>query len=91
MYKTYSGYQFFDKCKVNRRGLISSVHHIDYTDTNDSDSEDNFDINKDKEEEDLNKVLNSLKDKIIENLKIYIKNELKTENINEIKTEIIMR
>ena len=88
-YKTYSGYHFFDNCKVNRTGLISSVHsYIDYTDVNDSDSNDNFGINKDKDE-DLNKVLNSLKDNIIENSKDYIKNELKTEIINEIKTEII--
>ena len=86
----YSGYHFFDKCEFNRTGLISSVHsYIDYTDINDSDSNDNFDINKDRDEEDLNKVLNSLKDNIIENLKGYIKNELKTEIINEIKTEFI--
>ena len=26
MYKTYSGYHFFDKFKVNRTGLITSVH-----------------------------------------------------------------
>ena len=89
MYYTYSGYHFFDKCKINRTGLISSVHsYIDYTDINDSDSNDIFDINKDKDE-DLNKVLNSLKDNIIENSKDYIKNELKTVIINEIKTEII--
>ena len=90
MYKTYSGYHFFDKCKVNRTGLITSVHsYIDYTDINDSDSNDNIDNNKDNDKDDLNKVLNSLKDNIIENLKDYIKNEFKTKIINEIKTEII--
>ena len=52
MYKTYSGYHFFDKCRVNRTGLISLVHsYIDCTDIDDSDSNDNFDINKDKDEE----------------------------------------
>ena len=82
MYKTYSGYQFFRKCKVNRTGLITSVHnYIDYTDTNDSDSNDNIDINKDKDEEDLNKILNELKHNFIERLKDYIKNDLKTENL----------
>ena len=90
MYKTYSGYHFFDKCKVNRAGLTTSVHsNIDYTDINDSDSNDNIDNNKDQDKDDLNKVLNTLKDNIIENLKDYIKNELKTEIVNEIKTEII--
>ena len=79
-----------DKCKVNRTGLITSVHsYIDYTDINDSDSSDNINNNKDKVEEYLMKVLNSLKDDIIENLKDYIKNELKTEIINDIKTEIV--
>ena len=64
MYKTYSGYQFFDKCKVNRTGIITSVHsYIDYNDINDSDSNDN---NKDKDKDDLNKVLNELKYNIIE-------------------------
>ena len=83
MYKTYSGYHFFDKCKVNRTGLISSVHsYIDYTDIND-----NIDNNKDKD--DLNKVLNELKDNIIEDLRNYIKNELKTEIVNELKTETV--
>ena len=90
MYKTYSGYHFFNKCKINRTGLITSVHsYFDYTDINDSDSNDNIDNNKDKDKDDLNKVLNSLKDNIIENLKDYIKNESKAEIINEIKTEII--
>ena len=90
MYKTYSGYHFFYNFKVNRTGLISSLRsYNDCTDVNDSDSKDIFDINKDKDEEDLNTVLNSLKDNIIENLKDYIKSELKTEIINEIKTEII--
>ena len=89
MHRKYSGYHNLDKCKVNRTGLITSVHsYIDYTDITDSDSNDNFDIIKDKDEENLRKVLNSLKDNIIENLKDYIKNELKTETINELKTEI---
>ena len=79
-----------DKCNVNRTGLITSVHsYIDYTDINDSDSDDNIDNNKDKDKDDLIKVLNELKDNIIENLKDYIKKDLKTEIINEIKTEII--
>ena len=90
MHRKYSGYHFLDNCKVNRTGLITSVHsYIDYTDINDSDSSDNIKNNKDKDEEDLIKVLNSLKDNIIENLKDYIKNELKTEIIKEIKTEIV--
>ena len=83
MYKTYSGYHFFDKCKVKRTGLISSVHSCnDYTDFND-----NIDNNKDKD--DLDKVLNEIKDNIIEDLRNYIKNELKTEIVNELKTEIL--
>ena len=90
MYKTYSCYHFFDKCKVNRTGLITSVHsYIDYTDINDSDSNDNIDNNKDKDKDDLNKDLNELKYNIIENLKDYNENDLKIEIINEIKTEII--
>ena len=90
MHRKYSGYHFLDNCKINRTGLITSVHsYIDYTDIKDSDSSDNIKNNKDKDEEDLIKVLNSLKDNIIENLTDYIKNELKTEIINEIKTEII--
>ena len=90
MHRKYSGYHFLDKCKVNRTGLITSVHsYIDYTDINDSDSNDNINNNKDKVEEDLNKVLNRLKDNIIENLKDNIKNELKAEIINDIKTEIV--
>ena len=90
MHRKYSGYHFFDKSKVNRTGLITSVHsYIEYTDIKNRDSNDKIDINKDKYEEDLNKVLNSLKDNIIENLKVYIKNKLKTKIINEIKTELI--
>ena len=90
MHRKYSGDHFLDKCKVNRTGLITSVHsYIDYTDINDSDSNYNINNNKDKDEEYLNKVLNSLNDKIIENLKDYIKNELKTEIINKTKKEII--
>ena len=90
MYKTYSGYHFFDKCKVNRTGLIKTVHsYIVYTDINDSDSNDKIDNNKDKDEDDLNKILNELKHNIIETLKDYIKNDLKIDIINEIKTEII--
>ena len=78
MYKTYSGYHFFDKCKVNRTGLISSVHsYIDYTDIidNDSDSDDNIDNNKDKVEDKdyYNEISNKLKANIIENIKDYIK------------------
>ena len=90
MYKTYSGYHFFDKCKVNRTGLITSVHsYIDYTDINDSDSDDSIDNIKDKDKDDLNKILNELKHNIIENLKDYIKNELKTEIVKELNLEII--
>ena len=81
---------FLINIKVNRTRLITSVHsYIDNTDINDSDSNDKIDFNKDKYEEDLNKVLNSLKDNIIENLRVYIKNKLKIEIINEIKTELI--
>ena len=89
MHRKYSGYHFLDKCKVNSTGLITSVHrYIDYTDIN-------YMlvmiimITKYKDKDDLNKVLNSLKDNIIENLTDYIKNESKTEILNEIKTEII--
>ena len=94
MYKTYSGHHFFDKCKVNRTGLISSVHsYIDYTDIidNDSDRDDNIGNNKDKVEDKdyYNEILIKLKAKIIENKKDYIKNELKTETINELKTDIL--
>ena len=90
MHRKLSGYHFLDKFKVKRAGLISSVHsYIDYTDINNNDSNDNFDINKDKDEDDLNNILNELKYNIIENLKDYIKNELKTEIINEIKMEIL--
>ena len=86
MHRKYSGYHFLDKCKVHSTGLLTSVHrYIDYTDINNVSDNDN---NKVKDKDDLNKVLNSLKD-IIENLKDYIKNELKTEILNEIKTEII--
>ena len=92
MYKTYSGYHFFDNCKVNRTGLISSVHsNIDYTDIidNDSDSDDNIDnnIDKDKDKDYYNEILIKLKANIIENLKDYIKKELKTEILNDLKTE----
>ena len=92
MYKTYSGYHFFDNCKVNRTGLISSVHsYIDYTDIidNDSDSDDNIDNNKDKDKDKdyYNEILIKLKANIIENLKDYIKKELKTEILNDLKTE----
>ena len=94
VYKTNSGYHFFDKCKVSRLGLISSVHsYIDYTDIidNDSDSDDNFDNNKDKDKDEdcYNEILNNLKANIIENLKECIKNALKTEIINQLKTEIL--
>ena len=90
MYKTYSGYHFFDKCKVNRTGNITSVHsYIDYTNINDSDSNDNIDNNKDKDKNDLNKVLDELKYDIIDNLEDYVKNDLTIEIINEIKTDII--
>ena len=69
MYKTYSGYHFFDKCKVNRTGLISSVHgYIDYTDIidNDSDGYDNIDNNKDKDKDKdyYNEILNFMLDYI---------------------------
>ena len=73
-HRKYSGYDFLDKYKVNRTGLITSVHsYIDYTDINDSDSNDNIDNNKDKVKDDLNKTLSELKHNIIENLKDYIK------------------
>ena len=85
MHRKNSGYHFLKKGKVNRTGLISSVHcFIDYIDINNNDSHDNIDNSKDKEEDDLNNILNELKYNIIENLKDYIKNELKTEIINEI-------
>ena len=88
MLRKYSGYHFLDKCKVNSTGLITSVHrYIDYTDINNNVSDNDIYNNKDKD--DLNKVLNSLKDNIMENLRDYIKNELKTEIINEIKMEMI--
>ena len=75
MHRKYSGYHFLDKCKVNRTGLITSVHsYIDYTDINDSDSNDNIDNKKDKQKDDLNKILNELKHNIIKILKNYIKN-----------------
>ena len=72
MYKTYSGYHFFDKRNVNRAGLMSSVHsYIDYTDIidNDSDSHDNTDNNKDKDKDKdfYNEILKKLKYNIIEN------------------------
>ena len=75
MHRTYSGYHLLDKRKVNRTGLITSLHiYIDYTDINNNDSDDNIDNNKDKDKDYLNRVLNELKDNIIENLKDYIKN-----------------
>ena len=53
MYKTYSGYHFFDKCKFKRTGLITSVHsYIYYTDINDSDSDDQIDNNNNKDKDD---------------------------------------
>ena len=82
MYETYSGYHFFDKSKVNRTVLASSVHsYIDYTDIS-------YNIDNNEDKDDLNKVLNELKDDIIEDLKDYIKNEIKTEIVIELKTEI---
>ena len=90
MHRKYSDYDFLDKYKVNRTGFIASVlSFIDYIDINDSDSNDNIDNNKDKDKDDLNKILNELKHIIIENLKDYIKNGLNIEIINEIKTEIM--
>ena len=90
MHRKYSGYHFLDKCKVNRTGLITSVHRfIDYTDIHDSDSDDNIDNNTDKHKDDFYKVLNELKYNTIENLKDDIKKDLKPEIKNEIKTEII--
>ena len=74
MHRKYSGYDFLDKCKFNKTGLLTSVHsYFDYTDINNSDS-DNDDTNdnnkdKDKDKDDMNKVLNELKYNIIENLK----------------------
>ena len=59
MLRKYDGYHFLDKCKVNRTGFITSVHsYIDFTDINDSDSNDNIDNNKDEDKDDLNKTLN---------------------------------
>ena len=61
MHRKYSGYHFLDKVKVKRTGLITSVHsYIDYTDINNNDSDDNFDNNKDKDKDDLNRLLNEL-------------------------------
>ena len=86
MQRIYSSYHFLDKCIDKRTGLISSLHsYIDYTDINDNDSNDNIDINKD---DDLNNVLNELKDKIKQDLKEYIRTNLKQEIINELKLEI---
>ena len=78
LHRKYSGYHLLDNCKVNKTGLITSVHsYIDYTDIYDSDSNDNIDNNKDKDKDDLKKILNELKYNIIEILKDYIKNYLK--------------
>ena len=91
MHRKNSGYHFLDKGKVNRTGLITSVHsYIDYTYINDSDSNDNIGYNKDKDKDDLIKTSNELKYNIIENLKDYIKNDFKMEIIKVIKTEIII-
>ena len=54
MHRKYNGYHFSDKCKVNRTGLITSVHsYIDYTKINDGDNNDNSDNNKNKDKEDF--------------------------------------
>ena len=76
--KQSGDYHFRNECKVNRTGVMSSVHnYLDYTDINNSDN----DYNKD--EDNLNKVLNELKDGLIEISKDYIKIEFKTEIKNE--------
>ena len=83
MQRIYSSYHFNGKCKDNRTNITSSTHsYIDYTNINNSN--DNIDNNKD----DLNKVLNELKDNIKEDLKEYIRTNLKQEIINELKLEI---
>ena len=84
MQKQYNGYHFKNVCKVNRTGVISSVHsYIDYTDINNSDNDDNIDNNKD--EDYLKKVLNELKVNSIKDIKFYIKDDFITEILNEIR------
>ena len=57
MQKQYSVYHFRYESKANRTGVISSVPcYIDYTDINNSDSDDNIDNNKDKDIDYLNTV-----------------------------------
>ena len=76
MHRKYSGYHFLDKCKVNSTGFITSVQrYIDYIDIINNVSDNDNDNNKDKDTDDLDKVLNSLKDNFIENLRDYINNE----------------
>ena len=64
--KLYSGYHFKDKFRDNRTCVIRSVNSfVDHTDINNTDNDDNIG----KDNDDLNKILNDLKDTIIEGLK----------------------
>ena len=67
MQRIYSGYHFKDRCIDKAKVLISSVNsYFDYT--NIINSNDNIDNNRD-DKDDLQKVLNDLKDNIKEDLK----------------------